>query len=327
MTTVERNQNNELIEGENLINNTEEEEEGRTTSKQVYIDSFKNRAEDMGLTPPRYISGEIINNECFYYEDIYSAIGYKYLYTADNEKIPAVSIHAGPELDKLEYCGVLSSLYRFVGNEYLVSSIEESLREAGTPVFSRRHRLTSNYCKFNYSVVIDNQNNFSGLGDIRPMMDVYNSYDGSSAAVTVFGIQIRDGNGVYECGLSKKFGKFREVHIRSSRTSLSPIIGTFSQNFANGIDDLVQMNNNPLDEDMITDTLRFIEKLGGKKRKANISAILEDINSDRQRITNWDIFKAITYYTTQEENLNLKRLDNLVERVLHVPTNMYRLVR
>lgn len=326
MAITQENGSENLI-NENLINNTEVPESEEKTSRQLYIDSFKNRAENMGLTPPRYISGEIINNDCFYYEDVYSAVGYKYLYTADNEKIPAVSIHAGPDLDNLDYCGVLSSIYRFLGNEYLVSSIEESIQESGAPVFSRRHKLSPNYCQFNYRIVIDNQNTYPDVGDIRPIMDVYNSYNGTCAAVTVFGIQIRDNNGEYDCGLAKSFGKFREIHTQNSKTRLSPVIGRFTENFANGIDDLVRLNNESLDDDVISDTLKLIEKLGGKKRRASIAAELDDINSDRERITSWDIFKAITYYTTSEENLNLKRMENLVERVLTVPTNMYRIVR
>ena len=282
--------------------------------------SFREHAQEMGLTPGT-------NPDTFYYEDRYSAVGYKYLHTADDEEIPAVSIHTGPDMENLDYRGVLSSVYRFKGNEDLVNSIEGSIQESETPVFTRRHRLNSNYCEFNYSVVIENQNSSPTVGDVRPMMDIYNSYNGKIASIVVFGIQIRDSNGVYECGLGKKFGRFREVHLQSARTRLSPIIGSFTETFTSGINELIQVNNQEMDETTISDTLKLIEKLGGKKRRANVAGVLEDINSDRQRITSWDIFKAITQYTTSEENLNVKKLENLVERVLYVPTGMYRMVR
>lgn len=281
---------------------------------------FRDNANEMGLT-----QGE--NPNCFYYSDRFSAVAYKYLYTAESEEIPAISVHTGPDLDNLEFRGVLSDVYRFKGNEDLVNSIEESIQESNTPVFNRRARLTPNYCKFNYSVVIENRNNFPSVGDVRPMMDIQNSYNGTRAGTVVFGIQIRDSNGVYECGLGKKFGKFREVHLQTARTRLSPIIGSFTETFSQGIDQLVRVNNEGMDNDTITDTLRLIEKLGGKKRRANVAAALDEINSERERITSWDIFKAITHYTTNEENLNIKRLEDLVERVLYVPTGMYRMVR
>lgn len=275
--------------------------------------SFLENATSMGLTPFQD------NDECFYYQDEFSSVVYKTIYTSQNERLPHISFHTGENLDEVRYRGILSKSYKFKGNRVLVDQMLNSINSANLTIFEERSLMSPSYSSFLYNVALENMNNFGELGNIRPSLDIYNSYNGTRASIVVFGIQINDSKRKFNCGLMNQFGFLREIHLTNSSTSISPAIGEFVHTFNSNIEDMVQMNHEELNDETIQDTLGFIEKLSGKKRKNSISGILNEINQNRGRITNWDIFKAISLYTTNEGNLNLKKLDNLIERVVKVP--------
>lgn len=284
------------------------------------MSSFEERAHNMSLV--ERTSG------CFNYTDRFSSVEYKILYTADNQRIPRISVHTGRNQNELFYRGTLSDGYKFKGNEELISQIQESVSQTSIPIFKESYLLNNDYCKLSYGIVIENRENFDEVGNIRPLLNIYNSYDGSMASLIVFGLHILDEKGrEFNCGFSKTFGTIREVHLENSPTTISPMIGEFVQTFSENIGEMVGQNFNTLDDQTVFDTLELIENIGGKNRRKSISGVIEEINERRNRLTNWDIFKAITLYTTNEKNLNVKRLENILERLFNIPSEMLELAK
>ena len=285
--------------------------------------SFLEKAQEMGLTPfPD-------NSECFYYSDDFSSVVYKTIYTVDNYRLPHISLHTGPDFENIKYRVVLSKDYKFKGNRILVDQITNSVDKSGLNIFEENHLLSANLSSFLDTIAIENPKNFGDIGNVRPVLDIYNSYNGTRASIVVFGIQINESTSgrKFNCGFMNKFGFLREIHLTNSLTSIAPAIGEFVSTFSENIEEMVESNYTTLDDETIQDTLGFIEKLAGKKRRINISSTIEEINQNRGRLTNWDIFKAISLYTTNERNINLKKLDNMIERVINIPTGLQRLAQ
>jgi len=83
-----------------------------------------------------------------------------------------------------------------------------------------------------------------------------------------------------------------------------------------------------LTEEEVLGVLDLVEKTG-KKRRKEVSKILEElVGSEDNGIQSWgtssfNLFLAITKYSTVEKNLNAKTLlENVAERVLTVPPQL-----
>ena len=126
-------------------------------------------------------------------------------------------------------------------------------------------------------------------------------------------------------GFKTKILSMRQVHTVNSRTTATTV-GAFIQVFSSNILDLVRMNfENRVSEVDVLKTLDLVEQVGKRKRE-NISKMLEEISSSSNGIiSSWNIFLAITKFSTIEKNINSKAmLENIAERVLVLPEQMYR---
>jgi hypothetical protein len=294
---------------------------------------FNERAVEMGLNP---IPGG------FKYEDQYSKVIYKSLWTnnsellsedhiTDNYMIPNYAIFSrGAEQsdDAFKYCGLVSQLYKFMGNDVLNQRARDSILEIGMPIIRENPIFSINYTRMRNEIIIQSSVEVPSVGDVFPIMIMHNTYDGTGAAMISFGI------GTYHdqqwVSFSFKLGQFRQVHIESSETSMSSSIGDYVQTFNENIADMISRSfSTQVSEDDMLTTLDAIEELG-KARRKEISKILADMNpasvegQDPPLPTVWQVFLAIVRYSSFEPNLNIKRLlENAAERVLVIPTRMY----
>ena len=84
---------------------------------------------------------------------------------------------------------------------------------------------------------------------------------------------------------------------------------------------MIQQNfERELSEDDSMKLLEMLEKGGiGKNRAATINEYLSALENK----TSWNIFHALTRFSTMEKNINVKKLvENIAESVLVVPVQM-----
>ena len=287
--------------------------------------SFAERAENMGLT----------NHEhgCFYYGDVHAEVLYRSLKTVngaemmDDYEVPYLAIftkETGIMNQDWRYCGVISDSYKFEGNEVINEAIRSSINEIGTPILREDTILNYERTQMHHNIIIQNSRNIPEFGDIYPQITVTNSYSGGRAKCITFGLNMNEASGSnVSFGFRTKLGELRQVHHEGHATTMAAPIGGYVTAFTENITDLFQQNyNNQLTDDDMLQTLELIEKVG-KKRRGEISTMIEEATLHRGNRTSWQMFLALTKFSTAEQNLNAKRIiEDIAERVLIVPEQL-----
>lgn len=294
--------------------------------------TFNERAVEMGLDVINEYKGS------YSYSDRYGEVVYRQLSTigsddveiheTDAMPVPLIGIFTKPpESFGYMYCGYVSNLYQFIGNDILNQQIRNAIQQVGMPILVE-NTITSYDCtRMRNEIIIQSGQNVPEAGDILPVMIVNNSYNGTKAASVAFGIStyVRRERVIFSFGL----GEMRQVHIVNANTEMSSVISSYMEVFTGNITDLVQQNfRSRLNEDDMLGTLDLIEKVG-KRRREEISKLLQELNpapegEDPPLPSAWQMFLAIVRYSSFEPNLNIKRmLENAAESVLVIPARMY----
>jgi len=289
--------------------------------------TFAQRAQEMGLD----IAGA--EKGLYKYTDQYSEVIYRQLasqflnlentHPTDGLEVPMMGMKA-PEWTDYKYVGYVSNLYKFIGNNVLNTSIRESILSVGMPIMTENTIFSYDYTRMRNEIIIQNGQRVFTVGDVLPVMIVNNSYDGTRAASVAFGITMD----FYQDRVTFGFnlGEMRQVHIASSRTSMSSAINSYMQVFTDNISEMItQSFASTLTEDEMLGVLDVIEGYG-KKRRESVSALLDEIQSQSGGTlpTAWQMFLAIVRYSSFEPNLNIKRMmENAAESVLVIPPRMY----
>lgn len=304
---------------------------------------FEARAEEMGL--------EVKDNGCFFYRDSLGDIIYQKVLTSgrsidnpvlrstDNYSLPYMALFSSPaydpngrigtrimEYDQMVFCGLVSNRYQFVGHDVINEQIRESIREVGTPIFQEFINLNIMRTRMMNYMIIENSQNIRSVGDVFPIINVSNSYDGSSAVKVSFGINIlEEGRSSYfTFRNSFSFGSLRQIHIQNSNTSMSTPIGNYIEIFNDNITNLIQENfNKQIEEREMFSLLDIIEEKVGKNRRREILNIINEVSTESNIYSAWNIFLSLIRFSSLESNLNAKiLLENIAERVITIPVAM-----
>jgi len=292
---------------------------------------FDERAEVMGLTP-------VGEEGAYHYSDEFSEVLYRLLQTGsgagenlmDDMIVPPVGLFTKPAgIDgTFGWVGIISPYYKFEGNEVLINRIRESISAVGNPIMSENTVMAPNLASIRHEIVIQSATNVPTVGDIYPQLIVTNSYDGTRAAHIAFGLAFNDGQQDVRFCAPNKLGSLRQIHLEGSQTTMQAEVGGYVTAFAGNIGDMIQANFNEhvTEEDMMK-ILDLIEKQSGKTRREAISAVITEENPtegvESWTMTSWQLFHAITRFSTLETNLNAKKiLESVAERVLVVPAQM-----
>jgi len=299
---------------------------------------FSERALEMGLDVTKYYKG------LYSYIDQYCEVIYRQLlpqityggddsrdlvpeHQTDSISVPLLGIFTkGPDSLGYEYCGYVSHMYKFVGNGALMDRIRTSIGEVGVPIVRETAMFDSNYARMRNEIAIQSSHSIPDIADVFPIMIVNNSYNGTRAASLAFGI----GTNLNERGVMTfafTLGEIRQVHIETSTTSLSSAVNTYMEVFD---EDIIEMVNGSfqkqVSEDDMMALLEVIESFG-KRRREQISDMLDDMVEQGRSPTAWQVFLAIVRYTSFEQNLNVKKmLENIAESVLVIPTRMHQVL-
>lgn len=295
---------------------------------------FSERAEEMGLTAEAH-------KGLYIYNDRYSEIVYRqlvtmlldiqrreFLHATDGQEVPLMAIYSkAPDDDDYNYCGIVSQLYQFMGNDVLNERIRTAVQEVGMPVLTENIIFNQNLTRMRNELIIQSSQHVPNAGDVLPVMIVQNSYDGTKAASLSFGIATHVHGTQVIFGFS--LGEMRQVHIVDSRTEMASAVSSYMQVFSGSIIEMITNSfNSTLTEQEMLGTMDIIEGIG-KNRRKEISAILTEMNpaaegEDPSLPSAWQMFLAIVRYSSFEPNLNVKRLlENAAESVLVIPTRMY----
>ena len=290
--------------------------------------SFEDRCEEMGLENKDDVS--------FYYTDIYGEVVYKRIITkgdsgiVDDVDIPGLALFVkADEDDDFSYRGTLSEMYKFVGNNVINEQLRNSIREHGSPILTENTYFNTGKTQMFNEIIIQNLTNVPQAGDIYPTLTVKNSYDGTMSCKISFGLSIQSDYG--SLGFSFKIGEMKQIHLQSADTSLQTSVSNYINSFSVNIVELIESSfNNRLTEDSVMKTLDLIESFGKKKRKeisASLANIIRSREDENPTVSAFDMFLAITKYSTIEKNLNAKTmLENIAESVLVVPAQMMGLI-
>lgn len=224
------------------------------------------------------------------------------------------------------FSGLVSDLYTFVGNEAVVGAIESSVNQVGTPILNQLASVNApKYTQLCLDMVIRNGETIPEAGDVYPTVNIWNSYDGTRAASISFGLMLYEHTNQYMHSLAFRntLGCFKQIHIANSSTTLSYAIGNYIHAINENIRDLITTNmNNQLDEAALLASLDLVEKIG-KKKRTDVSSYLEGLTQQQRPVTTWDLFLAITKFSTAEKNLNSRALlENIVEKIMVIPAQM-----
>lgn len=285
---------------------------------------FKERAISMGLQADD-------NAGLYSYSDRYSKIVYRQCKTGaseiqhptDNQDIPIIGIFtSSPDSDEFKYVGCVSEIYKFIGNEPLNNSIVQSITSVGNAIVSQNALMSYDFTRIRNEIIIQNTQSVQQVGDIMPVMIVNNSYNGTKAASISFGLALNDGG--HQLVFAFELGEMRQVHIASSSAEMRTAITSYMDIFSNDITQLVTDSfNTQVTEDQMLATLDLIEKVGKRKRE-EVSKLLEEITGQGQLPSAWQLFLAIVRYSSFEPNINLRKLlENAAESVLVIPARMY----
>ena len=273
----------------------------------------------------------------YFHADCYSKIWFEHLVTSRNQEETTVyGIFTSPpdgDIATRNFCGVVTDQYKFISNEAVVHAVLTSLGELGGGEIDQHYYISDNHVSFREDISINRRSrNIDQVGIVVPTITVENSYNGSKAASYSFGLEIRDGDIRHSITFREKIASMRQVHIITSRTSMTSNIGDYMSVFDDNITDLITSNFEQmlLPEDVMK-SLKLVEKLGKKRYKAvavNLAELVnnEDTNIDLENppaVSVWKMFQAIAKFSAVEENLNAKKmLDSIAERTLVIPSRM-----
>jgi len=270
----------------------------------------------------------------FGYKDQYSSVRYEKLKTCDNNiEIPALSIWTmGPgEADLFKFQGIVSMLYNFIGNENSNNIVRESIKEIKTPIFREYTAMNvPRYTTMHNDILIQNQNNITEIGDVYPHVTIRNSYNGKSGIEISFGLTVLQAGSTIRNSLSFRhiMNSFKQIHSQNAKTKFTSAVGGFVEIVASNILDFVKKNfETPVSKDSLLATLDMVEKIGERRRKC-ISDVITEITKNRPFVSCWDLFIAITTYSTIEKNLNARvLLEDIVESTMVVPIKMMEMLK
>ncbi len=290
---------------------------------------FSERAEEMGLDASLAYKG------LYSYSDRYSEVIYRQLTTEDADlevhaehptdglPISKLGIYTkGPGMPDYVYAGLVSDMYKFMGNDTLNQRIREAVINVGMPILRENNIMNYVLTRMRHEVVIQSSQSIANAGDVLPVMIVNNSYDGTKAATVAFGIAMNYNNDRVVFAFS--LGELRQVHIESATTSMTSAVASYMGVFTENIVDMISQSfNSTVSEDDMLATLDVIEGFG-KKRREEVSALLSEMTPASGLPSAWHIFLAIVRYSSFEPNLNMRRLmENAAEAVLVIPPRMY----
>ena len=292
---------------------------------------FREQAEEMGLT---------ISGNSYLYTDRHSSIKYMELQTVDDvngeeiAKVPLLGIFTkAPNGELYRYTGFVSQVYKFIGNEAAIEKIRAIISSVGSPIFAEYNLLNHpRYTQMFSEILIGRQNTIPEVGMVYPQISINNSYDGHRGIEISFGLSLYSGTvrditeaTRYSFSFREKLGTFKQIHSQYSRTVLGTALGSYVTMIGNNILSLFRENyNKVIDEQTLLATLDVVEGIG-KRRRIDISDYLHQLNEERKSstITAWDLFIAITKFSTVEKNINAKKLlEEAAERILVVPSQM-----
>jgi hypothetical protein len=296
---------------------------------------FSERAVEMGLDISEAYKG------LYSYEDQYCQVVYRQLsaeatygeaslvpdHETDNMSVPLLGIFTkGPESTGYTYCGYVSNMYKFIGNGTLMGRIRTSINEVGVPIVREVGIFDNNHTRMRNEIVIQSSHSIPEVADVFPIMVVNNSYNGTRAASLAFGIGTNY-NQREVITFAFNLGEIRQVHIVTSTTSLTSAVNTYMEVFN---EDIVEMISGSFQAKVSRDDmmalLEVIESFG-KRRREQISDLLDQMAEEGRTPTAWQVFLAIVRYTSFEQNLNVKKmLENIAESVLVIPTRMHRVL-
>jgi hypothetical protein len=301
-------------------------------------EAFDQRAQAMGLTPVAY-------KGLYEYSDRFGQIVYRNLATMVNAAAASSDeVHPtdgyisnlmgvftkGPDDVDYQYCGYVSTIYQFIGNETLNENVRDAINSVGVPILEENPILWKDLTHMRNEIIIRNGQSVPQVGDVLPVVIVNNSYDGTKAASLSFGIAMNQpsvGRTVFGFSL----GELKQIHIAGSNTRLSSAVSGYMQVFAQDITSMITESfSSTLTEDHMLASLDIIEEIGGKRRREKIASLLTELNPPQEEDappplpSAWQIFLAITRYSSLEPNLNIRRmLENAAESVLVIPERMY----
>ena len=296
--------------------------------------TFDDRAIEMGLTvqPARGL---------YEYGDQYSQVRYRELSTlpgfseetgnsdeTDEYNAGLLAVFTKPAESEINetndewlYSGYVSRLYKFIGNEDLVSPIRNSIIEIGMPIVNEVPILSLKKTQFRNEMVIQNGVHAAEHGDIFPVMVAKNTYNGEGAQSVQFGLETNHSG--YRHMFAFRLGEMRQVHVAGASTVIASLVENYVQAFSASVVDMVTESfNSTLTENQVFSVLDIIDSIG-KKRKDDISVTLNEMKGENQLPSAWQVFLAITRYSSLEPNLNVKSLlENAAESVLVIPSRM-----
>lgn len=296
---------------------------------------FGQRALDMGLV---YDAGKLMAS----YRDTHSEVVYRQLVTmmggtahpTDAQIAPIQAIYTKPvdiaqgDEASYQYCGTVSDIYQFVGNDVLIGSIRDAIQEVGFPIVREHFFQSEKLTMMRNEIIVESSQAVPQVGDVLPVLIIENSYDGTKAATVSFGITTNYNS--QTCIFAFELGTMRQVHLVNSATQMASAISSYMQVFAENITDMITRSfTTPITEEQMLGSLDLIERVG-KKRREEVSKLLTELNPPAVEgeppppPSAWQMFLAIIRYSSFEENLNAKRLmENAAESVLVIPTRMY----
>ncbi|MHA1802258.1 MAG: hypothetical protein ACTSWJ_11020 [Candidatus Heimdallarchaeaceae archaeon] len=292
-------------------------------------DPFKERAADMGLDVTMEYKG------LYRYFDRYSEVIYRQFSTicdcnpdesahaTDDLEMPYLGVFIRPQdAEDFKYCGFISNFYQFVGNDILNQTVRDGIASIEQPIFEEVSYFSGKHERMRNEIVIQSPVSPGEVGDVYPLIITHNGYNGTRSAGLSFGIGTR---GPGALTFSFNLGQIRMIHVASASTNMAAPLNEYVQTFPTNITELISQNfETPLQEEDFIQTLDFIEELGGRRRKNSIVTNMHSQGVEAGRLPSaWQMFVAITRYTTLEPNLNMRKLlENIAERVLVIPTRM-----
>ncbi|MGD2072241.1 MAG: hypothetical protein PVG65_01985 [Candidatus Thorarchaeota archaeon] len=301
--------------------------------------TFEERAVEMGL--------QIDAQKGIYsYNDKFGSVLYRKLKTfkdpekqisheTDNFEIPALAVFTKPPTqteDGYMYCGLVSRIYKFVGNEVLNNLIKKSISDVGLPIIKENTILSWKRTYMRNELTIRNGVTSPKYGDILPVMVIKNTYDGTGAQSIRFGLNMSyDGKPVT---FAFTLGEMRQIHVAGASTVVKSAVGDYVQGFTENILDMINQSfNNKISEDELFSVLDVVENLG-KKRREEVVKILQEMMPKVQEgqpvplPSAWQVFLAIVRYSSLEPNLNVKSLlEDAAQSVLVIPTKMLEMLK
>ena len=136
-----------------------------------------------------------------------------------------------------QYCGIVSQIYKFVGNEVLNQRVRDSILSTGLPIIRENTIISYDLTRMRNEIVIQNGVNNLQYGDILPVMIVNNSYNGSKAQSIQFGLSMNYNDEVLSFAF--KLGEMKQIHITGAATTLSSDVGEYMEVFTGNILDMI----------------------------------------------------------------------------------------